>query len=466
MVFSSLTFLFLFLPISLIIYYLLPKKFMNLWLFIVSIIFYSCGGFWYAILFLTEIIWNWIFGILIGNSKNKKVKMFLFITCITFDISILVFFKYIDSLINVAGGFFNSTLSKLVLPIGISFYTFQELSYIIDVYRGEKAQKNIINLGLYLAFFPQLIAGPIVRYDDICTQIKNRTKNISNIPDGFFRFCIGLSKKVLIANQLGYFADYIFSIHDVASISAPLLWLGAIAFALQIYYDFSGYSDMAIGLGLMFGFKIKENFKDPYLAKGATDFWRRWHISLSSWFRDYLYIPLGGSKNGSFIMVRNLLIVWILTGMWHGSKLNFIVWGLLWGVFIIIEKILIHPEKRNAFFGKFYRFFTLMMILLLWVIFRADSLEYAVLFIERMFSINAWLDTVSQLSVIKMLFNDLWVYLVIGLIFAFCSSFIKEISLKNNFLKMCTIIIIFVATIFSISFIINESYNPFLYFQF
>ena len=298
---------------------------------------------------------------------------------------------------------------------------------------------------------------------DICNQIKNRTKNISNIPDGFFRFCIGLSKKVLIANQLGYFADYIFSIHDVASISAPLLWLGAIAFALQIYYDFSGYSDMAIGLGLMFGFKIKENFKDPYLAKGATDFWRRWHISLSSWFRDYLYFPLGGSRvEKKSRLVFNLFMVWLMTGIWHGANWTFIVWGLMYFVLLVIEKQTgLHKSEK---FKPLRYIYTIFFVIIGWVIFRASSIENAVEYIGAMFGFSGISADNSALFYLK--------ENVFGFVLALLAStpvfrklyekYLSESKGGQVFVAVSLIIIFLLSVIY----IVKGTYNPFIYFNF
>ena len=360
MVFSSTVFLFYFLPIVLFIYYIVPKKFKNIVLLIFSIIFYAYGEPKFIFIMIFSIVFTYIFGILINKYKNTKYSKIILIISICFNLGILIYFKYIDFIIENINLWLSSKIDLLyvLLPIGISFYTFQTISYLIDLYRGKvEVQKNFLNLALYVSLFPQLIAGPIVRYKDIKEQLEYRSHTIEKFAFGIRRFIIGLSKKVLIANLLGELVN-IFMISNEKSVI--FFWIYAISNMLQIYFDFSGYSDMAIGLGNMFGFEFPENFNYPYSATSITDFWRRWHISLSSWFRDYVYIPLGGNKSKN---IRNILIVWILTGLWHGAEWNFIIWGVYFGILLIIEKKFLfkYIEKFPKVLRIIYTDFIVMM---------------------------------------------------------------------------------------------------------
>ena len=333
MVFSSLTFLLLFLPITLFFYFIIPKtktNLRNIVLLIVSLIFYAWGEPIYILLMMFSIIINYFLGLILDKSNKRKLWL---IISIFFNIGLLFFFKYTDFFLSNLNNLFNIEipLLNLTLPIGISFYTFQILSYVIDVYRKEvQVQKNILKLATYITLFPQLIAGPIVRYITICDELNKRDESIKNFASGLRRFILGLGKKVIIANNVAILADAVFN-NSPNGVGSLIIWLGAIAYTIQIYFDFSGYSDMAIGLGKMFGFNFLENFNYPYIAKSITDFWRRWHISLSSFFRDYLYIPLGGNRCSKIKWFRNIFIVWFLTGLWHGASWNYIVWGvILW----------------------------------------------------------------------------------------------------------------------------------------
>ena len=337
MVFSSAIFLWLFLPITLLVYYLAPRRLKNFFLLLASLTFYSWGEPKYIFLMMLSIVVNYFLGLII-DKLNNQLKCCIFVVAILFNIGILMVFKYGAFVIENANLVFGSELRipQIALPIGISFYTFQVLSYIIDLYRGEiKVQKNILNLALYITLFPQLIAGPIVRYIDIEKEIEDRAISICGIKEGIYRFIIGLSKKVLIADRVAVISDEAFAL---VSPPCTLAWIGIIAYAIQIYYDFSGYSDMAIGLGKMLGFNFNENFNYPYFSKSIKEFWRRWHISLSTWFRDYVYIPLGGSRCGSIRASFNLIIVFFLTGFWHGASWNFIIWGLYYAFFLILER--------------------------------------------------------------------------------------------------------------------------------
>ncbi len=467
MVFSSSVFLFIFLPIVLIGYYILPNiKIQNIWLFVMSLIFYSFQGYKFVLFFLLEIIVNWIVGLIIEKNRKRKLSKLILILGLIFDIGFLIFFKFSNILLNTINNYFNYSMAEIILPIGISFYTFQEISYIVDVYKGQKCQKNLINLGLYFSFFPQLIAGPIVRYKDIVPQLSKRTKSIDNISNGFIRFCTGLIKKVLIANQLGAFVDYVFN-RNLNELGAEVLCLAAISYTFQIFFDFSGYSDMAIGLAKMFGFKIKENFNYPYISKNFTEFWKRWHISLSTWFRDYVYIPLGGNKKGKIKTIRNLLIVWFLTGIWHGSSLNFLVWGMIWGTLIIFEKFIFSPEKQSKLIRIIYNLFVIIMVIILWVIFRSNSLTLSYEFLKNIVNINSWIMTESQLKFFLLSLHEIYIYLLLSLLFSFpIYEFISKKIRINNILIIIRYIVFLILTILSISFIISGSYNPFLYFQF
>ena len=467
MVFSSSVFLFVFLPIVLLGYYIIPNiKLQNIWLFIMSLIFYGFQGYKFVLFFLLEIIVNWIVGLIIEKNRKRKLSKVILILGLTFNIGFLIFFKFSNVLLKIVNNYFSYSIVDIALPIGISFYTFQEISYIVDVYKGQKCQKNLFNLGLYFSFFPQLIAGPIVRYKDIVPQLSKRTKSIDNISNGFTRFCTGLIKKVLIANQLGSFVDYVFA-RNINELGAEVLWLAAISYTFQIFFDFSGYSDMAIGLAKMFGFKIKENFNYPYISKNFTEFWKRWHISLSTWFRDYVYIPLGGNKKGTIITIRNLIIVWFLTGIWHGSTKNFLVWGMIWGLLIIFEKFIFSPEKQSIIIKRLYNCIVLIFVIILWVIFRSNSITLSYNYILNMFNINSWIMSTSQTKLFLLSLHEIYIYLILAIIFSvpIYENISKKIK-ENKYFIITKYIVFTVLVIISISFIVSGSYNPFLYFQF
>ena len=337
MLFSSLIFLSIFLPLVTAIYIIVKKELKNFVLLVSSLIFYAWGEPRYLAIMLFIIILNYTFGILVETAKNRKIYLFL---AVIGNLSVLIYFKYFNFIIENLNNLLSSKISSIdiIMPIGISFYIFQALSYVIDVYRkGVKAQKNIYNLALYVTFFPQLIAGPIVKYHDIEKEITKRNMNFENIYFGLKRFSFGLGKKIILANTLGEVVDKIFN-SNIDILDSKILWLGAISYSLQLYFDFSGYSDMAIGLGKIFGFHFLENFNYPYISKSITEFWRRWHISLGSWFREYLYIPLGGNRKGTKRTYINLFLVLLATGIWHGASWTFIIWGLWHGVFIITER--------------------------------------------------------------------------------------------------------------------------------
>ena len=468
MVFSSLTFLFVFLPIVLLIYYISPRPLKNFVILLFSLIFYAWGEHKFIFLIILYILINYIGALqIVKNSSDTEKRKFIFITLLLIDISILFFFKYYGFIISSIGSLFGIDLviRDIPLPLGISFYTFQQISYIIDVYtKKTKVQKNLINFAAYITMFPQLIAGPIVKYNDIESQLKNRNENLTQFSSGVHRFIIGLGKKVLLANSIGAIWSEI-KVIPLNEISILTSWIGIIAFALQIYFDFSGYSDMAIGLAKMFGFEFLENFNYPYISKSVTEFWRRWHISVGTWFREYLYIPLGGNKKGNLIQIRNLFVVWFTTGLWHGASFNFIAWGIYFGVILFIEKIIFKNilNKLPSFLCHIY---TLILVLIGWVIFDMNTLSSAMEYISIMFGLSNNL-VVDKLSLF-ILSNNI-VILLIGII---CSTTLlpnvfKKLrcSLKksNIFIIISMYLIIF---ILSISYLVGESFNPFLYFRF
>ena len=409
---------------------------------------------------LLSILVTYIAGIVINKSKNKKIALFISILLL---LSSLLFFKYYNFLIDNINSIFNINIvkSKLSLPIGISFYTFQAISYLIDVYRNKtKVQNNIFYLALYISLFPQLIAGPIVRYETIENEIRERKHTLDNVVNGIKRFIIGLSKKVIIANNMALIVDTIF---DSGSIPGTfIIYIAAICYTLQIYYDFSGYSDMAIGLGKMFGFSFLENFNYPYIAKSITDFWRRWHISLSSWFRDYVYIPLGGSRVKTIKIIRNILIVWLLTGFWHGASWNFIIWGLYYGILLLIEKFVLKNilEKIPNILKHLT---TLFLVIIGWVIFRITDINTLLETLKYMFIFRG--ENIQQfiLNNSNLIFNF---YLIIPAII-FCIPFKKIKFNKDKFIPNLLINLFYIGLLlFNISILTSNTYNPFIYFRF
>ena len=519
MVFSSLSFLILFLPSVIVLYYVCPKKYRSLrnaWLFLASLIFYGCGEPRFFPVFLCGILWNYLFGLLIGKcrqnagsssgggvcqmdpkspdphpdsspgggagsiSQSRCGKIFL-ILCLAGDLGLLALFKYANfffaNIRLLTGAAFS--FPEILLPIGISFFTFQEISYIADVYRGSPAQKNPVFLGLYIAFFPQLIAGPILRYNDFAPQLLNRNESVACFTDGFYRFAAGLCKKVLIANQLGQMVDYLLDSGGLDTRCAPLLLLAVLGFGLQLYLDFSGYSDMAIGLGMMFGFRIPENFRRPYTACSAADFWRKWHISLSGWFRDYVYIPLGGSRKGKGKTIRNLMIVWFLTGLWHGACWPCVLWGLLWGIWLIFEKYLICLPNRSRPFRTVYRILTVIAAMALFSCLRLTDLSSLSSVWRGIFSPARWGAAAGQLPALKLWLHDMWIYLAAALIVSLAPvrqaekpqtpvSADSRISPASplNLRQLASSVLLLLGMLLSISFIAGSAYNPFLYFQF
>lgn len=463
MLFTSITFLYYFLPLVLIFYFITPKKYRNIILLISSIIFYAYGEPKYVFLMLLEIIISYYGAIFIDKySRYKETILAIFITI---HLGLLCIFKYTNFLISNINNIFNSNISPLniIMPIGISFYTFQIISYLVDVYRKKvPPQKNILTLATYISLFPQLIAGPIVRYKDINEELKNRTITLEDTSYGFRRFIIGLAKKVIIANSLGELFNIL---NNNVPISLASTWLKSLSYMLQIYFDFSAYSDMAIGLGCIFGFHFLENFNYPYISKSITEFWRRWHISLGSWFKDYLYIPLGGSRRGPLILIRNILIVWFLTGLWHGASWNFIIWGLYFGLILLIEKLFLKKyfSKVPAIFKHIY---VLFIVLISFIIFNSTTIDEAITTIKNLFISNSLINsgTIYYLKSYLPL-------ILISLIGA--TPLIKNIYTKlsknktlNKILNILEPIYLIILLIIVTAYLIDSTYNPFLYFRF
>ncbi len=463
MIFSSLFFMFVFLPLVLIVYYLVPRKFKNLCLFIFSLVFYAWGEPVYVFLMLFTTVFDYIAGHLIDKYRSEPVKARVFlIISICVNLGLLGFFKYSDLLV----GTFNSIsglsvpLPAVVLPIGISFYTFESLSYSIDIYRGEApAQRNIIDFGAYISFFPHLVAGPIVRYEDLADQLNNRQETLEKFTVGSKRFMVGIFKKVLLANNLAILADKVQYMGNPTTLSA---WLGALAFTFQIYFDFSGYSDMAIGLANMFGFKIPENFNLPYISHSVSEFWRRWHITLGTWFREYVYIPLGGNRCSTLKNVRNLAIVWVLTGIWHGASWNFALWGAYYAVLIICEKLFLQKwlDKIPRFFQWLYAF---LAAVIGWVFFSYLDIHKAFGMICAMFGFASGADRLGIYSLLT--------YTPILIVAAICSTSLVG-NLTEKLRQSGTVGKIIWSVGFvglfavSMTFLVSNAYSPFLYFRF
>ena len=458
MLFSSISFIYYFLPILLLIYFITPKKYRNIPLLIGSLIFYFLGEPKYIIILILSCTINYYLSKII---YKKESKLFLIITFI-YNIGNILYFKYTNFFIDNFNNIFNLDINflNIVMPIGISFYTFQIIGYIIDVYRKKhKPAKSLLDFMTYVSLFPQLIAGPIVRYSDVEKELKTRETNFDKIADGIRRFIIGLSKKVLIANVLGQIITKL-TIDSLLSV-----WLKPILFTLQIYYDFSGYSDMAIGLGLILGFKFLENFNYPLIASSITDFWRRWHISLSSWFKDYVYIPLGGSKVSKLKWLRNLTIVWLLTGFWHGASWNFIIWGLYFLVILIIEKQFLNKYLKNTKVIKYI--YTSVIIIISFLIFNTESINEIVLNLKMMFTKSQIPFTdIESLYYLK---SNLILFIIsiIGITPLPKSIYqkLKNTKLKNVIDIIEPIALIILLTLIT-SFLIDDSFNPFLYFRF
>lgn len=465
MLFTSISFLYYFLPASIIIYFITPKKYKNIILLIASLLFYFYGEPKYVFLMILEIIIAYIGAILIDKYKNQS-KNILIIT-LFIHVFLLIIFKYTDFIIQTINDISNANIKLLniALPIGISFYTFQIISYIIDVYNGKvKVQRNIIKLATYVSLFPQLVAGPIVRYQTVEKELDNRVHSFNNFAYGIRRFSVGLAKKVLIANALGELCS---KTSATSEETVVFFWIFGISYMLQLYFDFSAYSDMAIGLGRIFGFHFPENFNYPYISKSITEFWRRWHISLSTWFKDYVYIPLGGNRVSRYKQIRNILIVWLLTGIWHGANWTFLIWGLLFGIILIIEKIFLNKfmEKLPSFIRRIY---VLFIVMILFIIFSSDNMSVALSNIKGLFGMN------GEAFINDYTLHYLNSYLPVLIIALFgATPFIKILIDKlrknkyvNNIINILEPILIVVILVVVTSYLIDNSYNPFLYFRF
>lgn len=465
MLFTSISFLYYFLPALIIIYFITPKKYKNIILLIASLLFYFYGEPKYVFLMILEIIIAYIGAILIDKYKNQS-KNILIIT-LFIHVFLLIIFKYTDFIIQTINDISNANIKLLniALPIGISFYTFQIISYIIDVYNGKvKVQRNIIKLATYVSLFPQLVAGPIVRYQTVEKELDNRVHSFNNFAYGIRRFSVGLAKKVLIANALGELCG---KASATSEETVVLFWIFGISYMLQLYFDFSAYSDMAIGLGRIFGFHFPENFNYPYISKSITEFWRRWHISLSTWFKDYVYIPLGGNRVSRYKQIRNILIVWLLTGIWHGANWTFLIWGLLFGIILIIEKIFLNKfmEKLPSFIRRIY---VLFIVMILFIIFSSDNMSVALSNIKGLFGMN------GEAFINDYTLHYLKSYLPVLIIALFgATPFIKILIDKlrknkyvNNIINILEPILIVVILVVVTSYLIDNSYNPFLYFRF
>ena len=472
MLFASTTFVFLFLPAVLIIYHGLLRKSLplkNLFLTIVSLLFYAWGEPKFVLVMLLSIAANWFFGLLVAKfmETKKNVAKLAVGASVVFNLLTLFIFKYLSFSVSVVSEIFGLSLNmaKIALPIGISFFTFQAMSYVIDVYRRHGTyQKNIMNVGLYVACFPQLIAGPIVRYETVAYEIENRKETADDFFDGFARFVVGMAKKVLIANNLALCADNAFG--AVSELTVAASWLGAICYAFQIFFDFCGYSDMAIGLGKMFGFHYLENFDYPYISRSITEFWRRWHISLGTWFRDYVYIPLGGNRVSKSRMIFNLFVVWLLTGIWHGANWTFVIWGLMYFVLLLVEKLTGLYKYGGGKLGSILKWgYTMFFVLMGWVLFRADSLAQAWLYIRTMFGF-AGRPVADHLFLLEL--KNVWVFLVAAVVFsvpiaAFVRKRIDQTKVMPQILYRVVLVILFIAVLASI---VSSAHNPFIYFNF
>ncbi len=467
MLFSSVSFLYYFLPIVLALYFLSPWKLKNNVLLLASLFFYFYGEPIYSVLMIISIVSGYLHGLWINYARRSRYAKIPVISSIIFSIGLLVFLKYTDFFIENVNGIFKTDISPLniALPIGISFYTFQILSYTIDVYRDEaKVQKNILSFATYVSLFPQLIAGPIVRYTTVEEELNERTHSISDVAYGINRFIIGLSKKVLIANTLGELVEIF---NNTGDKSVLFYWVSAIAFMLQIYFDFSAYSDMAIGLGRIFGFHFLENFNYPFISKSISEFWRRWHISLGTWFRDYVYIPMGGNRVSAAKWIRNIIVVWFLTGFWHGAQWNFIIWGLFFALFLSLEKHVFNKvlERLPAVAGHLYMLF---FITISFVIFNGDGMNESLENLRGMFGLlNVPISSMETVYYIK----SYSVVLIIAAIGAtpLVSNLVRRVAANGKYERTLNVIEPIVHTIlllFVTGYLIDGSFNPFLYFRF
>ncbi len=475
MLFSSSIFVFLFLPVVLLGNFVVFKKWrnaQNVFLLICSLFFYAWGEPLFVLIMIFSILANWLLGLLVLRRTDKWYQRLILIITAVVNLSVLFVFKYLMFTLTNINTLFGSniTVPSITLPIGISFFTFQAMSYVIDVYRGHgEVQKNPLNVGLYVSFFPQLIAGPIVRYETIADQIQNRKETMEDFCEGICRFIVGLGKKMLLSNTMAIIADAAFAneLTEGGTISVAFAWLGAIAYTFQIFFDFSGYSDMAIGLGRMFGFHFLENFNYPYISSSVSEFWRRWHISLGTWFRDYVYIPLGGNRvKSKGRLIFNLFVVWFLTGVWHGANWTFITWGLMYFVLLAFEKLTGLDKKFNGVVGKIIkRIYTLFFVVIGWVIFRAENITYAIEYIKSMFGLcgNALSEPLFNLHI-----SENVVFLIASVVFSMpVAKFLSnKLSSKPALHETFRAIALIFVLILALSYVVKGTYNPFIYFNF
>jgi alginate O-acetyltransferase complex protein AlgI len=478
MVFSSAIFLFLFLPLALLGHWMAGKRFRNLLLLLASLIFYAWGEGIYVLVMLASIALNTIFGRVLDANSQYLNRKWLLAGMLALNLLPLVYFKYIAFLISnlnillISTSWQLSVPENIRLPIGISFFTFQAMSYLIDVYRHTNhSRRSVFDVGLYIALFPQLIAGPIVRYHDISDQIRHRVLSTPLFASGIERFIFGLGKKMLIANPMGFIADTIFALPST-EIGLMTAWLGIICYALQIYFDFSGYSDMAIGLGRMLGFRFLENFNFPYISRSIREFWHRWHISLSNWFRDYLYIPLGGNRRGNFRTMFNLLLVFLVCGLWHGASWNFVIWGLMHGLFLALERGRWGRLLDNCP-AVLQHFYMLLVVLTAWVFFRADTLDHSTSYLSAMYSWPLNWNVHSGIAI--HLDQEFYSVLIVGLILSaplyrrlvvMTKGMIANTSYLLSLTYLFKLLLLIVILYFSVMEIAIGSYNPFIYFRF
>lgn len=471
MVFSSLLFTFFFLPAVMLVYFLSKDKYRNYILLAASLIFYSYGEPGFVFVMIASIMINYGFALEINRIKSSQNRArLLLVLDAVLNLGILFVFKYLDFAISVTNQVVGTSFSikNIALPIGISFFTFQALSYVIDVYRGQvEVQKNPLLLALYISFFPQLIAGPIVRYRTIEQQITKRECTLEKFAEGGRRFLLGFCKKVILSNNLSVVAVKVWAMAEtIADVNPVLLWIGSICYSLQIFYDFSGYSDMAIGLGKIFGFEFEENFNYPYISKSVTEFWRRWHISLGQWFRDYVYIPLGGSRVPVVRNIMNLFVVWLLTGLWHGASWSFVAWGLGYFILLVIEKFIIKPEKRNRVFGFIWRIITLLCVNFGWVIFNSVGIGLGIRYCLGMIGYyhSQWTIDADVVYCLR----EYGIYMLMGIVFS--TPVAGMLSARTGKLEMVKSIAVPIcyglAFLWAVSFLILGVHNPFIYFNF
>ncbi len=483
MLFSSLIFLYAFLPIVLILNFVVRKEYRNRLLLLASLIFFAWGGVSYSLILIASLLINYISGLIIHRFEGKPAAKITLTIGVILNLGILGVFKYADFMVDNINYVINLFVDYhiknpgIILPLGISFYTFQAMSYIIDVYRKEaEVQKNFFKLALYISFFPQLIAGPIVRYQNIADQLTNRKNHRANLAYGIQRFSLGLAKKVLLANQFALVADKAFAI-PVSDLNSSTSWVGVLAYTLQIYFDFSGYSDMAIGLGRMFGFKLPENFNFPYMSRSIREFWQRWHITLSIWFKNYLYFPLGGSRKGEFRTIINLLIIFFATSIWHGASWNFVIWGMTHGFFMMLERLGLGKVVERMW-RPFQHFYAMFIIVVTRVFFRAETFDQAIGYFKTLYSFDF---TIIHLDVLPLVDNSMFVIItIIGVLS--CTPFWLKLgewinikydtiegrlkSIIGNVAQLSVSFIIIVGLFMCTMALVAGSYNPFIYFRF